>query len=234
MGYIYLLMLAPEEALLQVESGLALAQQLGSAWWIAWLASHQALAYLLLGQLPLAEATLQTVLPPTQPPRLWPERRLLRVWAELALAQQQPAVALQRCDQLLQTATHVPGITDGQPIPLLLKCKGEALMALDRLEEAMQMLEEARRGAIMQQALPALWQIERALGQVYQRLKREEQAQLAFTAARAAISELAQNIDELPLREQFIDRALSSLPKQKRALPHPTTRKKKERRENML
>jgi hypothetical protein len=38
----------------------------------------------------------------------------------------------------------------------------------------------------------------------------------------------------MSLREQFIDRALGSLPKQKLASPHPTTRKKKERRENML
>jgi class 3 adenylate cyclase/tetratricopeptide (TPR) repeat protein len=233
-AYIYLLMLAPEQALSHVDSGLVLAQQLGSAWWIAWLASHKALAYILQGQLPEAEAALQAVLPPTQLPRFWVERRLSRVWAELALAQQQPAVALQRCEQLLQTAPQVPGVTDGQPIPLLLKCKGEALTALGHLDEAAQMLEEARRGAIVQQALPALWQIERALGQVYQRLQQEEHAQHAFTAARAAISELAQNIDEIPLHEQFIDRALSSLPRQKRASPHPTTRKKKERRENML
>ena len=211
-AYIYLLMLAPEQALLHTEPGLALTQQLGSAFWIAKLVSYKALAYLLLGQLPQAEATLQAVLPPTQLPRLWPERRLLRAWAELALAQQQPAVALQRCDWLLQTATHVPGVTDGQPIPTLLKCKGEALTALGRLEEAVQLLEEARRGATMQQALPVLWQIERALGQVYRRLKQEEQAQRAFTAARAVITELAQNIDELPLREQFVHRTLGSLP----------------------
>jgi tetratricopeptide (TPR) repeat protein len=234
MAFIYLLMLAPEHALLQVESGLALAQQLGSAWWIAWLASHKALAYILQGQLSQAEAALQAVLPPTQLPRFWVERRLSRVWAELALAQQQPVVALQRCDQLLQTATQVRGMTEGKPIPLLLKGKGEALTALGRPEEAVRMLEEARRGAIVQQALPALWQIERALGQAYLRLQREEQAQYAFTAAQATIADLAQNIDELPLREQFIDRALGSLPNQKRASPHPADRKKKKRRENML
>jgi class 3 adenylate cyclase/tetratricopeptide (TPR) repeat protein len=232
-AYIDLLMLAPEQALLHVEPALALAHQLGSAWWVAWLASHKALAYLLLEQFSLAEATLQAVLPPTHLPRLWPERRLLRVWAELALAQQQPTAALQRCDQLLQTATHVPGVTDGQPIPLLLKCKGEALTALGRLEEAVQVLEEARRGAIRQQALPTLWQIERALGQGYRHLQREGQAQRAFTAARDVITELAQNIDELPLREQFVQRALGSLPKQKRSSPRPAPRKKKEKRENI-
>jgi tetratricopeptide (TPR) repeat protein len=218
MAYIYLLMLAPEEALLHAESGLALAQRLSSAWWIAWLASHQALAYLLLGQLPQAEAALQAMLPPTQPPRLWPERRLSRLWAELALAQQ-PAVALQRCDQLLQTAPQVPGMTDGQPIPPLLKCKGEALIALGRLQEAVQVLEEARRGAIRQQALPVLWQIECALEQVYRRLQQEEQAQSAFTAARAVITELAQNIDQLPLREQFVRRALATLLQEKPSSP---------------
>ena len=233
MAYIYLLMLAPEEALLHVESALALAHQLGSAWWIAWLASHKALAYVLLEQLPLAEATLQAVLPPTHLPRLWPERRLLWVWAELALAQQQPTVALQHCDQLLQTAPGVPGVTDGQPIPTLLKCKGEALTALGRLEEAAQVLEEARRGAIKQQALPTLWQIERALGQAYRRLQREEQAQHAFASARSVITELAQNIDEPSLREQFEQRALGSLPKQKRSSSWPAVRKKKEKRENI-
>jgi tetratricopeptide (TPR) repeat protein len=233
MAYIYLLMLAPEEALPHIESGRALAHQLGSAWWLAWHVSYQGLAYLLQGQLPQAEATLQAVLPPTQLPRLWPERRLLWVWAELALAQQQPAIALQRCDQLLQTARHVPGVTDGQPIPLVLKCQGEALTALGRLEEAVQVLEEARRGAIRQQALPTLWQIERALGLAYHRFKREEQAQHAFASAQSVITELAQNIDELPLREQFVQRALGSLPKQKRSSPRPAVRKKKAKRENI-
>ncbi len=232
-AYIYLLMLAPEQALLHTEPGLALAQQLGSAFWIAWHVSNKALAYLLLGQLSLAEATLQAVLPPTQLPRLRPERRLLRAWAELALAQQQPAIALQRCDLLLQTAPQVPGVTDGQPIPTLLKCKGEALTALGRLEEAVQVLEEARRGATTQQALPVLWQIERALGQVYRRLNQEEQAQQAITAARDVITELAQNIDELPLREQFVQRALGSLTGQKRSSPRPAARNKKKKRGNI-
>jgi tetratricopeptide (TPR) repeat protein len=233
-AYIYLLMLAPEQVLLHAEPGLALAQQLGSAFWIACLASHQALAYLQLGQLTQAEATLQAVLPPNQLPRLWPERRLLWAWAELALAQQQPDVALQRCERLFQTAPQVPGMSEGKPIPLLLKCKGEALTALGRLDEAVRVLEEARRGAIMLQALPVLWQIERALGQVYQRLQQEDLAQLAFTAARAAISELAQHIDEIPLREQFMQRALGSLTLQETASPGQAAAKKKEKRENML
>lgn len=77
------------------------------------------------------------------------------------------------------------------------------------------MLEEARRGAITQQALPVLWQIERAREQAYRCLQQEEQARSAFTAARAVITELAQNIDQLPLREQFVHRALAPLPQQK-------------------
>jgi DNA-binding NarL/FixJ family response regulator len=84
-------------------------------------------------------------------------------------------------------------------------------------------LEEARRGATMQSALPELWQIERALGQAYQSLQQEEQAQRTFTAAREVINQLAQNIDELPLREQFVYRALGSLPQEKPPSPHQTT-----------
>jgi hypothetical protein len=88
------------------------------------------------------------------------ERQLLLVWAELAL---------ERCEQLLSTAPQRAGETDAHVIPRLWKCQGEALAALGRAEEAIQVLEEARRGAKLQHYLPLLWQIERSLGRAYQR-----------------------------------------------------------------
>ena len=108
------------------------------------------------------------------------ERSLLLAWAELALVQHQPELALERCEQLLSTAPQRAGETAERVIPRLWKCQGEALSALGRGEEAIQVLEEARRGAKLQQYLPLLWQIERSLGRAYQKQRRLEEAQQAF------------------------------------------------------
>jgi hypothetical protein len=62
-------------------------------------------------------------------------------------------------------------------------------------------------------SLPTLWQVERALGRTYQRLKQAEQTQRAFSAASATIAQLGETIEEQALREQFLQRALGSLPR---------------------
>jgi tetratricopeptide (TPR) repeat protein len=81
-----------------------------------------------------------------------------------------------------------------------LKLKGEALVATKRLSEAVEALEEAKRGALLRREAPLLWQIHRSLGQVYRRLKRKEQAQGEWAAAREIIGKLAATIEEEALR----------------------------------
>ena len=151
-------------------------------------------AYAALGQPQLAEVALQEVRSGAENPRLLAERSLLLTWAELALVQQQPDLALQRCEQLLATAPQRAGETEAHVIPRLWKCQGEALSALGRDPEAIQVLEEARRGAKLQEYLPLLWQIERSLGRAYQRQRRLDEAQQAFAAARQGIATLAESI----------------------------------------
>jgi DNA-binding CsgD family transcriptional regulator len=107
---------------------------------------------------------------------------------------------------------------EGQPIPALLKLRGEALFALGQVEEAIHALEEARRGAQDWGALPLLWQIHRALGRVYARTRHKPFAHQAFAAAREVIENVAASLDETELRERFVDTALASLPKE-----HPLT-----------
>src|SRR6266851_6147276 len=89
-----------------------------------------------------------------------------------------------------------PGAGRAQPIPWLLKLKGEALAALDRLDEAAQTLEDAKDGALRQQERPLLWQIHRSLGHVYHRMKNEDRAEHAFAETRRVIAELAASIHE--------------------------------------
>ena len=83
---------------------------------------------------------------------------------------------------------------------------------MGREPEALQTLEEARRGAVEREWYPFLWQIQSALGQQYSRLKREEQARSEFQAARMVIEDLAATIDDSELREIFLKEALGRLP----------------------
>ena len=116
---------------------------------------------------------------------------------------------------MLSTAPQRAGETADRVIPRLWKCQGEALAALDRGEEAIQVLEEARRGAKLQQYLTLLWQIQRSLGQAYQKRRRMEEAQQAFAGARQGIALLSESIEEPALREHFEQTAYMTLPQEK-------------------
>jgi DNA-binding NarL/FixJ family response regulator len=212
LGQIYVLVLAPALALRHLDTGLPLAERLGSAWWIGHTRAYQALALLLEGRRRQAEAALQAVMPREQEPRTLTERRLAWAWGELALAQGQPGVALRMAEQLIASA---PGELRAQPIPRLLHLMGQARAALKRPAEAAEALEQARRGALERHEAPLLWHIHCALGRVYRALKRGQEAAEAFAAAREGIEALAQAIDEAELREQFRQAALAHLPKAK-------------------
>jgi len=216
---IYLSLLAPEQALSHAEVGLEAARALGSAFWIAESVAMQIEAYAALGQPKLAEAALQEIRSWAKNPHQASERSLLLAWTELALVQHQPEQALQRCEQLLSTAPQRAGETEERVIPRLWKCQGEALAALGRTEEAVQLLEEARRGAKLQQYLSLLWQIERSLGRAYQRQRRQEEAQQAFAAARQGIALLSESIEDPALRSHFGQTASATLPQEKSVSP---------------
>src|SRR5438105_2362501 len=141
-----------------------------------------------------------------------PERRMSWAWGELDLASGEPEIALDIADRLLAST---PGATRAQPIPWVLKLKGEALGALSRQEEAIQSLGEARQGALARQEQPLLWQIHRALGRQHRRLKQEDLAQRNFTSAREGIASLASTIDDVYLHDQFLHAALTTLPREK-------------------
>jgi DNA-binding NarL/FixJ family response regulator len=216
LGLIYLLMLQPAPALHHLESGLPLAEQLGSAWWLDTLCAYQAQCYLLEGRRKDAEAALRARMTRDQEPHTLSERRLAWVWGIADLARGEPQVALQTAERLIASA---PGELHTQPIPCLLKLKGEALVAMNRPSEAAEALEEAKRGALERLEAPLLWQIYSSLARVYRLLKREQEAARALVAARGGIESLAQTIDDAGLREDFLQRALADLPKEKPVSP---------------
>jgi DNA-binding CsgD family transcriptional regulator len=215
LAHLQLLLLAPGPAIAAAADGLSLAQQLGSRFWSATLAATLGQSHTLNHDLPAAQATLQAVMPREQRPQNMAERAVTLAWGELALAQSESTLALQLADQLLAS---VPGLVPGQPaqpIPHLLKLRGEALLALSRPDEAAVALEEARRGALERDARPILWIICRSLGRAYQLLRRDDHARQELATARQLIEELAATIDDTPLRDQFRRAALDTLPEDK-------------------
>ena len=225
LGRIYVLLLASAPAITALEAGLSLARELGSTFWIATLAANLGRAYILNHDLMAAQVTLQAVMPREQHPGNMAERDIALAWGELVLAQGEPGMALQIAEQLLASAPDsLPG-ESRQPIPHLLQLKGEALIALARLDEAVAALADARRGAQERNARPVLWTIHRSLGRAYRLLGRKDQARQELAAARQLIEELATTIDEETLGEQFLRAALASLPEEQPALPREATKR---------
>src|SRR5712692_5479301 len=68
LGRVYHLLLEANLAVQALETGLRLASDTGSAWWIGNITAYLARAYLLQGALPRAEAALKAVMPREQPP----------------------------------------------------------------------------------------------------------------------------------------------------------------------
>lgn len=224
-GHIYTLLLASAPAIAALEAGLSLAREIGSTFWSATLAAHLGRAYVLNHDLPKANATLQAIMSPEQHPGNMAERDVSLAWGELMLAQGEHGMALRIAEQLLAST---PGMVPGQPmqpIPHLLKVKGEALMALSRLDEAVEALEDARRGAQERNARPVLWTIHRSLGQAYQLVQHNAHAWQNRAAARQLVDELAATIDDVSLRDQFQRTALGSLPQPKPPQPGETARR---------
>lgn len=211
LGGTYVLMLEPTFALNILEPALPLARELGSPFWIFQIAYSLAQAYLLTHDLSRAEAALAAVLPREQRARNLYERWVRSTWGELALAQGQPDQALQIAEELLETVPGTPAVMGEQPISWPLRLQGEALLALGRVNEAVRVLEQARRAALERQERPRLWYIHGLLARAYQQAQQEELARREVIAARNAIASLAATIDEPALREQFTHTAHTTL-----------------------
>jgi tetratricopeptide (TPR) repeat protein len=128
------------------------------------------------------------------------QRVVWYVRAELALACREPRLALQIVEQLIAATTN---ITKERPVARLSKLRGEALTALGQTTEAEAALRAAQAIAAAQGETPLLWRIHLGLGRLYQTQDRVAEATDEFAAAQAIIDELAANISDGALRENF-------------------------------
>ena len=209
LGGLYSGLLALPQACEHFEQALALAHEIGSLFWIRMATGYLASALISLSDLPRADKVLNVTLDPRTHPQTMAQRFMWCAQVELALAQGNPARALEITDQLIDSAAN---IAEGRNILRVSKLRGEALLALHSTKDATIALETAREIAAAQGVRPMLWRIAVILGNLYRVQGRNTEADEAFANARTLIEELAANLSDERLRDNFQRQATAMLP----------------------
>ncbi len=209
-GALYLDLLSPLMAQHHLKLALRLSHEIGSKHWINTSTGSLASACILQGELEQAESLLNAEFGGDAPVQTIGQRIAWCAQAELALARGDPALALQITQRLSASAAN---ISAQRGIPRLSKLRGEALVALRQATEAETALRSAQEMSTAQGARPWLWRICVTLGTLYQTQSREAEAEQAFSTARTIIEELAENIPDEHVQEQFFREAEALLPR---------------------
>jgi len=90
-------------------------------------------------------------------------------------------------------------------VPDVLRCKGMALLGLNRLDEALQVLTEACSLAKDLGANPQLWSSLAILADVNEKLGNKKQAASNLEEAREIIEQVAESLLEIGLRDSFLN-----------------------------
>jgi DNA-binding CsgD family transcriptional regulator len=134
------------------------------------------------------------------------------VRAELELARGDAARALDILDRLIQSTEAGVAIRVWQ-------VRGEALGALGRATEAVDVLESARAAATKQGARAAVWRIEASLARTIRGLGRRDDAERVLAAARSTVEAMAAELDDPRLRTRFLRLAAEVVPAPPPATP---------------
>jgi class 3 adenylate cyclase/tetratricopeptide (TPR) repeat protein len=121
--------------------------------------------------------------------------------AELALAQNDPVRALALVEDLLVQVAPLTRVD----IPEVMCRKADILIELERLEEAHQILTEARSAAERLGSKHDLLQILSSLTRVNSKLGNQKEAEGNRGAARAIIQHVAESLHEIGLGESFLN-----------------------------
>ncbi len=119
---------------------------------------------------------------------------------ELALAQKDPVRALALVEDLLAQVAPLTRVD----IPEVLCRKADILIELERLEEAYQILTNARSAAERLGSKHDLLQILSSLAKANSKLGNPEEAEANREAARAIIQQIAESLHEIELSESFL------------------------------
>jgi DNA-binding CsgD family transcriptional regulator/tetratricopeptide (TPR) repeat protein len=219
LGALHLDLLALEEAQQHLEQALTLAQQIGSSHWIHCTTGYLASTYVLQNEHGEAEAALNALLAPTMVLETLGQRLAWCARAELALALNEPHFALQIVEALIASAAP-PELHAGQIVPRLWRIRGQALADITfseaeadhRLVEAEALFQAALKTANTQKAWPQVWRLNAALGNLYYKQERHQEAEQVYIDARSDIEALVAGLQDPSLRRRFLSRAFAMLP----------------------
>ncbi len=210
LGALYFDLLALSEAQQHLEQALALAQEIGSRYWTCIASGFLALVSLAQHDVTRAESLLGATLGPDDPAQTVGQRLLWYARAELALARNDPSLALHITDQLFASAI---GLSSEASIPRLAKLRGEALIKLKQAAEAETLLQQARATALERGLRPLLWRIDLTLGKLAHAQRRYEEAQRRFAEALELLENLASSLPDESLHQQFLHHAQALFPR---------------------
>ena len=207
LGIVYDELLQPERALQELDPALALAGDLHSRYWTNHVTAALAKSYILLDDLSAALHCLDAVLSCVTPMDTAGTRYCWARRAQLALAMDEPSLALNIAERLIDSAA---GLQAGDVVSFLWLIKGEALAKMGRLGEARDLLLDGRDHACKAQERFLLWRFHAALASLHQGAG-DEDAEEETAAARSLIEEMAAAVVDNVLAESFRSRALATL-----------------------
>ncbi|HZQ38611.1 MAG TPA: tetratricopeptide repeat protein, partial [Dehalococcoidia bacterium] len=206
-----------------LERAFALAQEIRSGYWMAWVAPPLAWTCCLQNDLGRATAVLDAVQRPETPIETLIGAMCWLARAAVRLATGDAAEALAITDRLRRATTaRAPDVV----VPGVWLLHGEALAKLGRDAEAEATLQAAAAAVQGRSAPPIEWRLYAALARFYDTRGCRAEAARAAAAACAVIDELAANIPDgldteaggVSLRAQFREAALAQVPQ-----PRPET-----------
>jgi len=222
LGALYLDLLALSEAQQHLEQALALAQEVGSWNWIRIISGFLAPAYLLQYDLAKADSLLTAALEPDAAMQTLGQRLVWAARADLALARDDPHLALHITDQLFASAV---GLSSESSIPRLAKLRGEALIKLKQAAEAETILQDARTTALKHGLRPLLWRISLTQGKLAHAQRRYEEADRRFAEALEMLEDLASSLPDQTFHQHFLQHAQALFPRTRQPSAHRLAKK---------
>ncbi len=222
LGGIYSSMLALVQAREQFELALSLAHEMSSLFWTFIAAGYLTSACIQLNDFPSAEQVLRSTLKLDTPAQTMAQRMVWCAEAELALAHGSPERALEIIAEIVAADAHLVG--QGLRIA---KLRGEALLALQRLPEALEAIQAAQAIALAQGVRPMQWRLYSMLGTIYHAQGQDAEAEQAFTLARTLIEEIAIALTDEVLRNHFQQQATTLPPRTQPSAPVRKTKQGK-------
>ena len=202
LGYLYLDLFALPAAQRHLEKARALSDEVGSPYWVRVTAAMLADAYTAHGQTERAERVLDIALDPAAPAETAAQRHVWCARARVVLR----AGNAQRALDIVARLDGAANPREPSRLPGLWAChlRGDALLALERFDEAAAVLEEAREITVTTGAQAIEWRILVSLGKAYHGQGRKAESRQALASARAIVHSIAANAPDDLLRDSFL------------------------------